>query len=608
MADYSTEKGFTIQSLASDPKLSRAAGGTWASGGAMNTARAELQGAGNSQTAAVFAGGSTASNTPSALTETYDGSTWTEVGDIPAGVQNSASAGTSTSAFLASGMSPHPTVSTNTYEWNGSSWTAGGACNTARYDLFGTGTETAGLIAGGNNPPGTNYQNTETYDGSTWTEVNDMNSSATRGRGGAGSSTAGIAVGGEPPTSASVETWDGTSWTEVNAIPTVTQGGRAAGTSTSTLFFGGYTPPTSAYSAGTFAFDGTNWLASGDLATTVGIQGATGADNTSALSAGGFTPSRTTATEVFTAPATVSIAQEGQVWYNTASNVLKGFAQAGTGAWASGGNVNTARTQCGSAGTQTAALLFLGESPYADKNKTEEYDGTTWTETNDANTARQAVAISIGTQTTAMAVGGTAGGTTAGVYNEQYDGSCWAEGNNLNTPLYSRGGAGSSTAALAWGGTPPAQSINESWNGTSWSEVNNINTARFKCNGGGTQTAAVTAGGQAPAFQAITETWDGTSWTEVGNLNANCTEYSSANAGTSTAWMQYGGARPALSATCEEWNGTSWSSIASMAIARQAVGGGGTVLAGIVSGSNAPLTTACEEFTVPNAVKTFTSS
>ena len=295
---------------------------------------------------------------------------------------------------------------------------------------------------------------------------------------------------------------------------------------------------------------------------------------------------------------------QGQVWYNTTSTVLKGYAQAGTGAWASGGNVNTARTVCGSAGTQTAALLFLGESPYANKNRTEEYNGSAWTDTNNCNTARESVAVSIGTQTTAIAAGGKPGGTL----NEQYDGSCWAEGTDMNTDRYARGGAGSSTAALAWGGTPPASAINESWNGTSWSEVNNINTARFRCHGGGTQTAAVTTGGQAPAFQAITETFDGTSWTEVGNLNAVATEFQSANAGTQTAWAVFGGARPGVSATCEVWNGTSWSAVASMATARQAVGGGGTVLAGLVSCSNAPLTTATEEFTVPDAIKTFTAS
>ena len=34
---------------------------------------------------------------------------------------------------------------------------------------------------------------------------------------------------------------------------------------------------------------------------------------------------------------------EGQVWYNTTSNVLKGLKVLATGSWATGGNLNTAR-------------------------------------------------------------------------------------------------------------------------------------------------------------------------------------------------------------------------------------------------------------------------
>ena len=39
MTDFKAIKGFTVQSIATDPKATGAAGGTWASGGALNTAR-----------------------------------------------------------------------------------------------------------------------------------------------------------------------------------------------------------------------------------------------------------------------------------------------------------------------------------------------------------------------------------------------------------------------------------------------------------------------------------------------------------------------------------------------------------------------------------------
>jgi len=56
---------------------------------------------------------------------------------------------------------------------------------------------------------------------------------------------------------------------------------------------------------------------------------------------------------------------EGQIWYNSTSNLLKGYANVVTNAWASGGNLPASspapaggmRNGAG-AGTQTAALGF----------------------------------------------------------------------------------------------------------------------------------------------------------------------------------------------------------------------------------------------------------
>ena len=50
----------------------------------------------------------------------------------------------------------------------------------------------------------------------------------------------------------------------------------------------------------------------------------------------------------------------GQIWYNTTSQTLKGFAIGSTASWATGGNLTTARKQLGGCGTQTAGLAFGG--------------------------------------------------------------------------------------------------------------------------------------------------------------------------------------------------------------------------------------------------------
>jgi hypothetical protein len=77
----------------------------------------------------------------------------------------------------------------------------------------------------------------------------------------------------------------------------------------------------------------------------------------------------------------------GQIWYNSTSNTLKGEAL-GVASWATGNNMNTSRYLLAGAGTQTAALSFGGEVPPV-TSATEEYDGTSWTNSNPLNTARK---------------------------------------------------------------------------------------------------------------------------------------------------------------------------------------------------------------------------
>ncbi len=49
---------------------------------------------------------------------------------------------------------------------------------------------------------------------------------------------------------------------------------------------------------------------------------------------------------------------EGDIWYNTTTGKIRFRAQAG--AWASGGNLNTGRSQAGCDGTQTSTLVASG--------------------------------------------------------------------------------------------------------------------------------------------------------------------------------------------------------------------------------------------------------
>ena len=74
---------------------------------------------------------------------------------------------------------------------------------------------------------------------------------------------------------------------------------------------------------------------------------------------------------------------EGQIWYNTTTNLLKGYANVVTNSWASGGALNTARMYGNSGGAGIPGGQGLawggddaGGSPSAALNQTNEWNGT----------------------------------------------------------------------------------------------------------------------------------------------------------------------------------------------------------------------------------------
>jgi hypothetical protein len=137
---------------------------------------------------------------------------------------------------------------------------------------------------------------------------------------------------------------------------------------------------------------------------------------------------------------------EGQVWYNSTSNVWKVEEATTVGAWATGNNMNTARELLAGAGIQTEALAFGGLEGPAYAGATEEYDGNSWTSVNPMNTARYRLA-GVGIQTAALGFGGVTTVNTAAT--EEYNGTSWTNNpTGLNTARRNLAGAGTQTAAL----------------------------------------------------------------------------------------------------------------------------------------------------------------
>ena len=121
--------------------------------------------------------------------------------------------------------------------------------------------------------------------------------------------------------------------------------------------------------------------------------------------------------------------------------------------------VNTVRSEDPGAGGSNTSAVFFGGNPSSDK--TETWNGTSWTEVNELNTGREQLA-----------------------------------------------GAGFTTSALAIGGNPPTGKT-ESWNGTSWTELNDLSIARRYPGGGATAASclAISGSNSGGSIIATTEEW-----------------------------------------------------------------------------------------------------
>jgi hypothetical protein len=173
MAKYSDIKGFTVQTLSTDTVANQFAGGAWASGGSLPTAKWIGNSAGT-QTSNLFAGGATDAPATPNITATsfeYNGTSWTAGGDMnESRIAGTGFGASNTAAVVAVGN--EPTLSAKTETYNGTAFTEVADANQARGErVGGGGTSTAGVIFGGANPPGTMRNETETWDGSSWTET-----------------------------------------------------------------------------------------------------------------------------------------------------------------------------------------------------------------------------------------------------------------------------------------------------------------------------------------------------------------------------------------------------------------------------------------------------
>jgi hypothetical protein len=619
MAKYSDIKGFTVQTLSTDTVASQAAGGSWSSGGDLNTARSYLVGMGIS-TAALAAGGYTGSYT--GKTESYNGTSWTETTDLNTTRAIGAGAGTYTAAIYFGGGTD-PTNYDNTESWNGSTWTEVNDLNESKTSMMGSGTSTAAICAGGS----PNKVNTEIWDGTNWTEVNNIPSVLLATTGGGSSTSAIIATGQTNPPDSGVQStadsWDGTNWTEISPVNTARYqaggtGFQPGSSNTDVMIFGGGTTPVTGK---TEFWDGSSWTEIGDMSTARGQQAASNGTSSDAIVAGGIAPGYSAATEEWTAPSTFTKQVQGQLYFNSTTNTFKEtLNDAAAGAWASITSGNTARRVASGVGPSVSVGMVIAGYPQEDEVET--WNGSSWTEVAEVNTARGSSGASANSpSSTALFFGGDArpGGAARVANNESWNGSAWTETGDLPADVQGNAGAGvSSTSAISFGGFVPAKSgATYDWDGSSWTTGGTMATARGYVSGVGTATAALALGGfrTSPSSAVLTsaESYNGSSWTNLSDTNSG--HSFGGAAGTTTSAMLFGGEGPGYPGGAmtqsENWNGTAWTEVADISTGNNSPAGfGGSGTSCISSFGNSPgsLLATAEEFSAGLANKTITAS
>jgi len=463
----------------------------------LNTAR-WCAGAGTQTSALAFGGGPGYKNE----SEEFDGEGWTSTPTLNTSRNSLSGAGTNAEGCLAFGgeTSSPPAVATNATEsWNGSSWTAVNNLNTARYGGYGAGTETAAMLAGGLVGPSTLQSATETWDGTDWTTAGASLATARSRLSLAGSSTASIAMAGQTPsiTNATEEYNIGANvitagaWSAGGNLSTARTAIRGAGIQTAAWGVGGETAPGPTTNA-TENYDGSSWTAGGTFPTTT-RNSFTYGTQTAGLSAGGNS-----------AP--------GQTPYNTASAEYNGSS------WtASPGALSPGKGFGAASGVQTSALATGGDgppnpsSPFAQIG-VQSYDGSSWsTETNYPTNIYGATGAGV-SETAAVVWGGTAPYPgTPNPNTSDYNGSAWTvvAKSIVDTGASNQRdvqGTNQSPSALcgSMGGNSGAVGFYQ-WNDTAWSTLPNMGTGGDR-GGAGTLTGAIAFGGYHPGTPRLAAT------------------------------------------------------------------------------------------------------
>ena len=288
MTTYPQIKGLRVKYLSADPAgaeqgevwynsttgnvrlANTTLSGTWSSANACNTSRRFFQGCG-SQTNGIMAGGFSPGASPPMYvqTEEFDGTNFTNGGNLGAGTYGATMFGPGTATVFAGG-GDNSSPLTTTQHYNGTSWSSpGNNLPNGRQQAGGCGTQAAGVLFGGS-APSANMTASLEYNGS-WTAVPGTLNVGRRSLNGTGTGTQGDCIGaggyGASGYTNSSETYNGTIWTATPNLNTARGAAsmNAEGSTSSAILACG-SGPSPGVGVATEIYDGSAWTTSGNLA------------------------------------------------------------------------------------------------------------------------------------------------------------------------------------------------------------------------------------------------------------------------------------------------------------------------------------------------------
>jgi hypothetical protein len=475
-------------------------GSAWSTANAMPEALRGIAG-GGPQTAGIIFSGGNPPGTGSVKTKYYDGTNWAvQPNDMNTPRVNASGCGTQTAALAASG---EPGPGAVTEEWNGSSWTTVNSLNTGRNNQGPAamqGTTSDAAILGGNTPYPSASRAIEEWDGTSWsTNPLSLVSNGNEQAAGQGSSTSAIGIFGGSAGSTLAEQFvkstnviTAGAFSSGGTVPQIVRGGSSGGTQTAAWITGGLQYPGDTKNK-TWTYDGASWSSAEDLPANLFIGGGVG-------------------------PATAGLAWDGIGSYGpgTATYEWDGTNwTAGGAAPAIGPGGNSYSTGAGVGQTAAVAMGGIGDPPPASSDRMIAYDGSSWS--SDESLPSGIAGCAADGPNTAIWIAGGRNDTvpSSSTDSKEYDGSSWTTTGSLVNPIpegISFHGWGTQTSAIVAGGNPAADTASQQYNGTIWVSAPSLSTGRdnnaYCSKTSGSQTGFIAGGYSGTANTGATEEYN----------------------------------------------------------------------------------------------------